>query len=181
MVSITYFVHSTTIDNEARVSSGWSDPLLSEKGILQARELGTLVDANQFDAIFVSDTIRTITTAFLAFPEHKHKVKIDARIRECNYGTYDGHLSSEVEPLQEKSITEPIPGGESYEMVKNRISNFLDYIKKDFNNKHIAIIAHKAPQLALDVLIKNMTWEEAFKNDWRKTKNWQPGWIYELN
>jgi len=31
---ITYFVHSTTIDNENKVSSGWSDVALSEKGAI---------------------------------------------------------------------------------------------------------------------------------------------------
>jgi len=44
----------------------------------------------------------------------------------------------------------------------------------------VAIVAHKAPQLALDVLLKNKTWQQAFAEDWRKTKSWQPGWDYVL-
>jgi len=27
-------------------------------------------------------------------------------------------------------------------------------------------------------LLKNKTWEQAFAEDWRKTKAWQPGWKY---
>ena len=27
----------------------------------------------------------------------------------------------------------------------------------------------------------NITWEQAIERDWRKTKKWQPGWIYEIN
>ena len=50
----------------------------------------------------------------------------------------------------------------------------------DYNNKKVAIVAHKAPQLALDVLLKNKTWEQAFVEDWRKRKAWQPGWEYNL-
>jgi len=46
--------------------------------------------------------------------------------------------------------------------------------------KCVAIVAHKAPQLALDVLVKGQTWEEAFANDWRKQKAWKPGWNYEV-
>jgi hypothetical protein len=34
--------------------------------------------------------------------------------------------------------------------------------------------------LALDVLIKGRTWKEAFEEDWRKRKEWKPGWDYEL-
>ena len=44
----------------------------------------------------------------------------------------------------------------------------------------MAIVAHKAPQLALDVLLKGKTWKEAFAEDWRKTKSWKPGWEYEI-
>ena len=54
----------------------------------------------------------------------------------------------------------------------------LEDVKKNYNGKHIAIVAHKAPQLALDVLVKNMSREEAFANDWRKKKAWKPGWEY---
>jgi alpha-ribazole phosphatase/probable phosphoglycerate mutase len=82
--------------------------------------------------------------------------------------------------MQEKSIHTPMPNGESYDMVKVRIESFLEHLKKNFDGKHIAIVAHKAPQLALDVILKHMTWEEAFLNDWRKTKAWKPGWEYTL-
>lgn len=45
-------------------------------------------------------------------------------------------------------------------------------------SKHIAIVAHRAPQLALDVLTKGKTWDQAIVEDWRKKKAWQPGWEY---
>ncbi len=77
-------------------------------------------------------------------------------------------------------ITEKFPGGESYEEVKERVSDFLKFLKQNYDGKSVAIIAHKAPQLALDVLLKSKTWEEAFTEDWRKTKAWRPGWEYEL-
>ena len=64
-------------------------------------------------------------------------------------------------------------------MVKERIADFLKDLKKNYDGKHVAIVAHQAPQLALDVLLKGMSWEEAFANDWRKQKAWKPGWEYE--
>ena len=57
---------------------------------------------------------------------------------------------------------------------------FLDELKKEYPSKTIAIVAHRAPQLAIEVITKNITWEEAIRNDWRNTKNWQPGWEYEF-
>lgn len=58
--------------------------------------------------------------------------------------------------------------------------DFCEYLKTNYNEKHIAIVAHQAPQLALEVILKNKTWEQAIAEDWRNTKSWQPGWEYEI-
>lgn len=178
-IKITYFVHGTTIDNEKNISSGWKDVELSKLGIQQSLDLKKQIDISQFDVVFCSDLKRAVDSTKLTF-EDKIPIKIDPRLRECNYGDYNGKSSEVVEPLQEKSIYQPMPNGESYEDVKKRISEFLNDLKKNYNEKNVAIVAHKAPQLALDVLLKGITWEEAFKTDWRKTKSWQPGWEYEV-
>ena len=179
-IKITYFVHGTTTDNEQRMSSGWNDVSLSETGIRQSKELTNVTKELSFDAVFTSDLSRAIDSAQLAWGD-AYPTYADKRLRECNYGDLNGKDSAIVEPLQERSITEPMPNGESYEEVKARIKDFLDFIKKDYDGKHIAIVAHKAPQLALDVLLKGMTWDEAFANDWRKLQAWQPGWDYLVN
>jgi broad specificity phosphatase PhoE len=56
--------------------------------------------------------------------------------------------------LQEQNITERFPNGENYEDVKSRICDFIAYLKDKYNGKSVAIVAHKAPQLALDVIVK---------------------------
>lgn len=177
-VKITYFVHGTTTDNEQEISSGWFDVTLSDLGVQQSLELWDKT-SKDFDIIFCSDLKRAVDSAELTF---KDKVKIiqDKRLRECNYGSYNAKPSGIVEPLQEKNITNKFPEGESYEDVKKRISDFLEFLKTNYDGKSIAIVAHKAPQLALDVLLKNKTWKQAFAEDWRKRKAWQPGWEYIL-
>ena|SRR3989344_3235406 len=178
-VTITYFVHGTTTDNEAGVSSGWKDVALSSLGVRQSRELAEAVKDKHFDAIFSSDLKRSVDSARLTWGD-VHEIREDARLRECNYGDYNGKPSEIVEPLQEKMIAERFPGGESYEMVKERIAAFLTDLKKDYDGKYVAIVGHKAPQLALEVLLNSKTWERAFEEDWRNTKSWQPGWEYIL-
>ncbi len=179
VTKITYFVHGTTTDNEQEISSGWFDVDLSELGAQQSVELWNKIKDRHFDVVFCSDLKRAVHSAELTF---KNKVKIitDKRLRECNYGEYNAQPSEMVEPLQEQYVTKRFPDGESYEDVKNRIRDFLDYLKKNYDGKSVAIVAHKAPQLALDVLLKNKTWEQAFTDDWRKTRAWQPGWDYTL-
>ncbi len=178
-IHITYFVHGTTTDNENEISSGWSDAELSELGIKQSIELKNAIKDKTFDIVFCSDLKRAVHSANVTFAGSV-PIIIDRRLRECNYGTYNGQPSEIVEPLQEESITKKFPDGESYEDVKTRIADFLEFLKQHYDGKHIAIVAHKAPQLALDVLLRNKTWEEAFTEDWRKTKSWRPGWEYEL-
>ena len=77
-------------------------------------------------------------------------------------------------------VHEPFPNGESYDNVKDRVEDFLRDLRQNHDGQHVAIVGHKAPQLALDVLLKGMTWQEAFANDWRKTHSWQSGWEYEI-
>ena len=179
MVKITYFVHGTTSDNEKKISSGWFDVDLSELGIKQSVELKDLVKDKHFDVVFCSDLKRAVHSAKLTF-EGAVEIVQDERLRECNYGEYNAQPSEVVEPMQEVNITKRFPGGESYEDVKARISDFLDYLKKNYDDKSVAIVAHKAPQLALDVLVDGKSWEKAFEDDWRKRKAWQPGWQYNI-
>ncbi|MBS3079509.1 histidine phosphatase family protein [Candidatus Pacearchaeota archaeon] len=178
-VKITYFVHGTTVDNEKEISSGWKDVKLSNLGVRQSKELPKQIGNKKFEVVFCSDLKRAVDSAEISF-KGKFTIIKDKRLRECNYGDYNGKPSEIVEQMQEKCITKRFPNGESYEDVKKRVNEFLIFLKKNYDGKNIAIVAHKAPQLALDVLIKKMSWEEAFNNDWRQRKAWQPGWEYQI-
>jgi broad specificity phosphatase PhoE len=180
-VKLTYFVHGTTKDNEENISSGWNDVELSSLGVEQSKELISLINEKSFDIIFCSDLQRAVDSATITWGESGVPIVSDARLRECNYGTYNGMDSEIVEPLQEENISSPFPGGESYEEVRDRIESFLQDIRYECDGMHVAIVAHKAPQLCLDVLLKGLTFEEAFANDWRKIKAWKPGWEYTLD
>lgn len=171
---IIYFVHGTTDDNMMGKCSGWKQAKLTELGKERAIKLGELRKDTHFDIIFTSDLERAIDSANLAFPNIEH-IK-DIRLRECNYGDLDGKDKSLIS--YEEHIYKQFPNGESLKNVEKRISDFIDFIKSNYKGKTIGIFAHRAPQLALEVLVKNITWEEANKNDWRKTNDWKPGWEY---
>jgi len=177
MIKITYFPHGTIKDNEKKINSGWSDVELSELGLQQAVNLKDKIRDKHFDVVFCSDLKRAVNSAKLIFGDEIETIP-DARLRECNYGKYNAGPSKIVEPMQEENIIKKFSEGESYEDVKVRIGDFLNFLKENYDGKQVAIVAHKAPQLALDVLLKNKTWEQAFAEDWRKTKAWQPGWEY---
>lgn len=174
--NITYFVHGTTIDNEKGVATGQAPGELSELGIKQSRELGETIKNKKFDAIFSSDLKRAVDSVRLMFP--KAKIIKDKRLRECDYGDMTGTASKKIESADIACIDEPFSNGESYQDVEKRIRNFLKDLLGKHSGKKVAIVAHRAPQLALDVIVKGKSWKQAMKEDWRPKKQWKPGWEY---
>lgn len=154
---------------------GWLPGELSQKGIQQSIALRDLININDYDVVFCSDLKRAVDSAKYTY-ENKKQIIEDSRLRECNYGDLNGQDSSLVK--YEEHITEKFPNGESMVDVENRIRNFSEFLLKNYNGKHVAIVAHKAPQLAFQVITENKTWEYVIEHDWRKTKSWKPGWEY---
>ena len=176
MIKILYFVHGTTTDNQDKLCSGWSDAVLSDLGREQAVNLGNVSRdrGDKFDIMFTSDLKRAIESSELAFPDVE-KIT-DKRLRECNYGDLDGKHKSLV--IYEEHVEDKFPNGESLIDVENRMREFVLFLKENYDGKTVGIVAHRAPQLALEVITKGISWDEVNKNDWRKTGDWQPGWEY---
>ncbi len=177
-VNITYFVHGTTTDNEKGLATGWEQGELSALGVEQSKKLPSLIKESNFNAVFCSDLKRAVDSANLAFGD-KYKIITDKRLREANYG--DLTLGREFKDELKNYIVTPFPNGESYKDVEKRIKDFIDFLKENYDGKRIAIVAHQAPQLALDVILGGKAWEQAIDEDWRKKKAWQPGWNYSIN
>ena len=176
-VKIIYFVHGTTTDNLEKRATGWNPGILSELGIKQSLELKNKINFDEIDLVISSDLKRAVDSANYVFFFFK-TILYDKRIRECNYGDLNGEHTSLV--IDEEHIENKYPNGESLKDVESRLRDFCKYLLENYDGKTIALVAHKAPQLALEVITKNISWEQALKNDWRKTKSWRPGWRYEI-
>jgi broad specificity phosphatase PhoE len=180
-VNITYFVHGTTTDNERGIASGWSPGELSDLGKDQSIKLKEQIKDRKFDFVFCSNLKRAIDSAIITFGDEIPIIK-DERLREINYGDLTKMDSRVIESLMLKHIDKPFPNGESYKNVEIRMRVFLKDLLEKYNRKRVAIVAHQAPQLALEVIINKKTWEEAMKSDWRlkNPKEWKPGWNYRI-
>ena len=97
MIKIKYFVHGTTTDNSSHLSTGWLPGELSEKGIMQGIELAHIIKDQHFDVVFCSDLTRAVESAKLNFYNCDIEIIRDKRIRECNYGDYNGKDSKLVD------------------------------------------------------------------------------------
>ena len=176
MIKIMYFVHGTTTDNALKLCSGWKEAMLNDLGREQAENLGNVSRecGDKFDIMFTSDLKRAIESSKIAFPGVE-KIT-DNRLRECNYGKLDGEHKSLV--VYEEHVDVAFSEGESLKDVEKRMREFVEFLKENYSDKTVGIVALRAPQLALEVITKNISWEEANANDWRKTGDWQPGWEY---
>ena len=138
-----------------------------------------MVVDQHFDVVFCSDLKRAVDSAEFGFRD-KYKIISDARLRECNYGDFNQKPEAFKADMT-RFINAPFPNGESYRDVEKRMADFLNFLRENYIGQDIAIVAHQAPQLVLDVLLKGKTWLQAIAEDWRNKKAWQPGWVYELN
>ncbi len=175
MIEIIYYVHGSTLDNETHIATGWEQEPLSPKGIRQTEKMAEEIDSREFELIYTSDLLRAIQSTEIIFSNCKKKIITDWRLRECNYGDFTKKSSSILQ--YDKHINNPFPNGECLHDVEIRIRKFLSELELKKLSK-IAIVSHRIPQLALDVIVSGLSWEEAIKRDWRICENWQPGWYY---
>jgi len=180
MVEITYFVHGTTPDNENGIATGWLPGRLSKLGVQQAHQLAKDVVDQHFDVVICSDLKRAVDTAQIAFGE-THEVGQDNRLREANYGDWNGKSHHLFKDRMEDFVDNPFPNGESYKDVEKKMRSLCNDLKKKHDGKRVALLASQAPQLALEVIANHKTWDQAIAQDWRRTMAYQPGWHYTLD
>lgn len=89
-VEIFYETHSITLDNEAGIATGWLPGKLSAAGREAAARLGSRRRDDGIAAVFVSDLARAVETVEIAFAGSDIPIIQDARLRECNYGDWNG-------------------------------------------------------------------------------------------
>jgi 2,3-bisphosphoglycerate-dependent phosphoglycerate mutase len=174
-VEIVFETHSTTVDNERGVATGWLPGELSEVGREQAKELGRRRRDDDIAAVFTSDLGRAVETAEIAFGGSGIPVFQDRRLRECNYGELNGMTSKRLSAERARRIEEPYPGGESYGDVVHRVRAFLDDLPGDYDGARIVVIGHSATRWALDHLVLG-AWLEDVVGPFA----WQEGWEYVL-
>ena len=173
-MKIYFASHGTTYDNEAKLASGWKDDELSPLGRQQAAEYKDLLKDLQIDLIACSDQVRATETVRLAFGESL-PVIADARLRELNYGDLNGAPKSDVDPAKINHITEPFPGGESYNDALARTHEFYNELKENHGDKNVLVVGSRATQHGLQTLVEGTTIEELLQIPFK----WQPYWEYD--
>jgi broad specificity phosphatase PhoE len=175
-VDITYETHSTTTDNEAGLATGWHHGQLSDQGRSLAAALGERRRDGGFDVVFASDLRRAVETVEIAFSSSGIPVHLDSRLRECNYGEWNGMPVARLAEERERRISEPYPGGESYLDCVDRVADFLAELARDWEGRRVLLIGHAATRWALDHLLNGVPLEDLVDAPFA----WREGWDYTL-
>ena len=144
--------HGETESNQKRLIMGNRiDESLNDKGVEQAEKVARELVAEKFDVIFSSTLKRAQETAEIIKRHVNLPLVIDRRLGERDFGSLSGKNWSQIE----KGVSETAHaddraqrydytqfGGESAEDVKQRLLDFLDFLKKEHSSEKILIVAH---------------------------------------
>ena len=170
-----YFArHGQTDWNTLRKVQGTTDIPLNENGIAQAHLLCKNLEENEisFEKIYTSYQARAVKTAQIV-DEHFHTgYEIVKGLEEMNLGLFEGHTWDEILSLYSAEHKQWLlnkrynrsPGGESYQMVMERLFKALDYIlgKHDpSSDKNLLIISHGAVIMTLLAMKRNIPFEQS--------------------
>ncbi|MEV4278569.1 histidine phosphatase family protein [Actinoplanes xinjiangensis] len=175
-VDLIYETHSITTDNETGFATGWLPGQLSDRGRMLAQELGRRRSADGIATVFTSDLARAVETAEIAFGGTGIPIRRDPRLRECNYGTFNGTPVSELARIRSQHIHQPFPEGQSYQDVVAQTRDFLSEVVRDWDGKKVLLIAHSANRWALDNLLTGVPLEDQVDAPFA----WREGWHYTL-
>lgn len=164
MVNLYIMRHGETILNKFDRIQGWADSPLTEQGERQCLESGKLLSKIPFDAIYTSDTQRTINTAKKALSVNENIIpEIHQRmpqLREYYFGQFEGLEASpvwqnvfEVLGTAENSLSNILntfhqldksQTAEDFEKFSSRIDQGLKSILNENteNNKNVLIVTH---------------------------------------
>jgi 2,3-bisphosphoglycerate-dependent phosphoglycerate mutase len=146
------FRHAETTDNSNHIFSGWRDPDLTPKGLLQAQEISQQLEREKIDYAFTSHLLRAKRTLEIVLKPHLNvPILVDDRLIERCYGTLQGKSKIEIAAEKPKWFAEvhrgynfAPPKGESLKMVESRTLPFILQLEKWLQNNpgNVAISCH---------------------------------------
>jgi 2,3-bisphosphoglycerate-dependent phosphoglycerate mutase len=175
-VSVVFETHSTSEDNERGIGTGWLGGVLSAAGREQARELGRRRRVDGLDVVIASDLNRAVETARIAFGDTDIPVRLDWRLRECDYGDLNGTPASLIGAERMAHLERPFPGGESWQGAVLRVCGLLDELEKTREGERVLLIGHGATLFALEHYASGVSIAALVEAPF----HWQEGWEYRL-
>lgn len=164
---VVYFVrHGQTVWNVENKICGAYDSPLTEKGREQARVTALKIQTEinegrmHIDSILASPLSRAYDTAQEISNIIHIPVKVEERLREQNFGKWEGTPRDGKDfALAKENFVDSYGNGESMMRMAQRIYNLLDDLKKDHKHTYL-LVAHNGIARIVQSYFFDMTNEE---------------------
>ncbi len=146
--------HGEAENNRINILSSWPEKKkypLTLKGAKEIEKLIPWFKKKKIDLIFSSDLVRTEETARIIAGALGKKIIYDKRLREHDFGIYNGRKVGDWTKLFSRKIDRYLirpANGENLSDVKKRMMEFLKFLDAKYEGKNILIISHGNPIMA---------------------------------
>jgi len=125
---------------------------LSEIGKKQIKSIAKRLKEEEFDKIYSSDLKRCVDTTKEIIKYHPNtEVIYDTRLRERSRGIFEGKTHEEIKNHMKENNLEyknfKPKGGETFDEVTKRVSEFIDEIIEKDHGKNILVVTHGGPKV----------------------------------
>ena len=161
--------HGESENNRQKIVSSYPEKKNYPLTIEGAKEIEKLIPwlANhKIDLIFSSDILRAKETAQIIAGALGKIVTYDKRIRENDFGVYNGRTHKEWHSLFGRQMDQHVikpSGGENLKDVQKRMMDFLLSIDEKYDGKTILIVSHANPIVAAATAYQGYGNGEAFE------------------
>ena len=155
--------HGQTEYNRLDIILGTTDLPLNEAGLAQAQALAEEVEKlGDVDIIIASPLLRAQTTARAVAERCGLRIVTDERLREWDYGYYEGK-SRFIDVFAENKTEFGVrmgKSGESLLQLSHRVYSALDDIIKNYSDKNVLIVSHGGVCRVIETYFNDMTTQQ---------------------
>ena len=139
MTTLLLARHGETDWNRELRVQGTSDTALNELGRAQAAELARQLEGAGIDVIYASDLNRARETAEIVAAVTGHEVRLDAALRERDFGSWEGLTREEIDA---RFADHEQHDGETYDEVRARVLAAAHRIVADHPGETVLVVSH---------------------------------------
>ncbi len=138
MTTLLLARHGETDWNRDFRIQGSSDIALNDVGRAQAHGLTQELEDVELDAIYASDLSRARATAEAVAASHGLEMRLDPRLRERSFGSWEGLTREDIAALPEGARHD----GESDEEVRERVLEAVQAIADAHPGEQVLVVSH---------------------------------------
>ena len=139
--------HGETYDNARQIMQGQTQGELNATGILQAEEAQRQMQGVPLDAVVSSDLHRSIQTATIIAKPHGLQVVTTPLLRERDWGDFTGMFIPDIKDKVWPDNVESLP------QLKERASQFLSFVRKNYPSCHVLAVGHGIINKAIQAVL----------------------------